>query len=143
MEINVDMETPKFDTQRAKVREYLLEGETITSWKAIELFRCTRLSAVIFSLIHDYDMPVMSKMVYEDDGTRYAKYWLTADPQLKEEIKDFMLRGNKISEASAKEVFGIDNLAVLLNDLHEEGVNVRSEVYKPLCGKRVTRYFIL
>lgn len=137
-----DMETPRFDTQRAKVREYLLEGKTITSWKAIELFRCTRLSAVIYSLIHDYDMPIMSKMVYEDDGTRYAKYWLTADPVLRDEIKDFMLRGNKISEESAREIFGVENLAVLLNDLREDGVNVRSEVYKPLCGKSFTRWFI-
>ncbi len=136
------METPRFYTKIAKVREFLLQGNTITSWRAIELFRCTRLSAVVFNLINDYGMPIESKMVYEDDGVKYAKYWLKAEDSQKEEIKDFMLRGNKVTEESAKEIFGVENFKVLINDLREEGINVRSEVHKPLCGKAITRFYI-
>lgn len=137
------METPRTNTKIAMVRDYLLSGKTLTSWDAIQMFNYTRLAAGVAYLRDNYDMAITSKMVYEDDGVKYAKYWLTADPSLKGEIKDFMLRGNKITEESAKEIFGVENFKVLLNDLREEGVNVRSEVHKPLCGKSVTRYFIL
>lgn len=131
------------ETKIGKVRAYLEAGNTITSWKCIEMFHYTRLSDGIYRLINDYDLPIKSKMVYEDDGVKYAKYWLTCDEALKNEIKDFMLRGNKITAESAKEIFGVENIKVLVNDLREEGINVRSEVHKPLCGKSVTRYFIL
>ena len=74
------MET-KFDTQRAKVRAYLESGKAITSWEAIELFHCTRLSAVIFSLKNDYNMNIFTEMI-SGDGVRYAKYILKADPKI-------------------------------------------------------------
>lgn len=131
------------ETKIGKVRAFLEEGNTITSWQAIQMFAYTRLSDAIYRLINDYGMPIESKMVYEDDGVKYAKYWLKAEDSQKEEIKDFMLRGNKVTEESAKEIFGVENFKVLINDLREEGINVRSEVHKPLCGKSVTRYFIV
>ena len=59
------MET-KFDTQRAKVKAYLESGKSITSWEAIEMFHCTRLSAVIFSLKNDYGMNIVAEMVSGD-----------------------------------------------------------------------------
>ncbi len=36
--------------QMAKIREHLTKHGSITSWKAIELYGCTRLSAKIFDL---------------------------------------------------------------------------------------------
>lgn len=129
-------------TKVGKVRAFLEDGNTITSWYAIHNFDYTRLAAGIKYLIDDYGLPIESKMVYEGDGIKYAKYWLTVDESLKEEIKDFMLRGNKVSEKSAKELFDCDNLKVVVNQLREEGINIREETHRPLCGESFKRYYI-
>lgn len=129
------------DTKIGKVRAFLEEGNTLTSWKAIELFKYTRLSDGIYRLINDYGLPIESKMVYEEDGVKYAKYWLTADPSLKAEIKDFLLRGNRLTEESAKEVFDCDHIKVVINELREEGMNILCETVHPLCGKKFNRYY--
>ena len=131
----------KFETKTAKIKQHLLEGKSITSWEAIHLYQCTRLAAVKKYLEERDDIVIESKMIYED-GTKYARYYLTSDPQLKEEIKDFMLRGNKISEESAKELFDCDCLKVVINELREEGVNIVAEWYRPLCGNPYTRYHV-
>ena len=39
------------------------------------MFGAFRLSAHIYVLKNDYDMPIETEMVYED-GKRYAKYYL-------------------------------------------------------------------
>lgn len=129
------------DTKIGKVRAFLEEGNTLTSWKAIVLFKYTRLSDGIYRLINDYGLPIESKMVYEDDGVKYAKYWLCADPKIKSEIKDFLLRGNRITEESAKEVFECDHIKVVINELREEGMNILCETVHPLCGKKFNRYY--
>ena len=64
-----------FETKTAKIKAYLLAGNEITSWKAIELFACTRLSAVIFNLKNIHGMDIESERIYED-GVNYSKYWL-------------------------------------------------------------------
>ena len=38
------------DTKTNQVKEHLLERGSITSWEAIQLYRATRLSAIIFNL---------------------------------------------------------------------------------------------
>ncbi len=129
------------DTKIGKVRAFLEEGNTLTSWKAIELFKYTRLADGIHRLINDYGLPIESKMVYEDDGVKYAKYWLTADPKIKAEIKDFLLRGNRLTEDSAKEVFECDHIKVVINELREDGMNILCETVHPLCGKKFNRYY--
>ena len=134
------MET-KFDTQRAKVKAYLESGKSITSWDAIEMFHCTRLSAVIFSLKNDYGMNIVAEMV-SGDGVRYAKYFLKADPKLKGEIKDYMMRGNYLTKEVAEQVFECKNLDMVLNELREEGLNIVSKRRKPLCGKEFTIWTI-
>ena len=40
------------------------------------MFGAFRLSAVIYVLKNDYDMDIVTEMVYEDDGKKYAKYYL-------------------------------------------------------------------
>jgi hypothetical protein len=129
------------NTKIGKVRAFLEEGNTITSWEAIKMFNYTRLADGIHRLINDYGLAIESKMVYEDDGVKYAKYWLTADPKIKAEIKDFLLRGNRINEESAKEVFECDHLKVVINELREEGMNILCETVHPLCGKKFNRYY--
>ena len=134
------MEKTSFETKTAKVKHYLEEGNTITSWQAIELFKCTRLSAVIFNLINIHGMPIASERIYEEN-TNYSKYWLTADPALKAEIKDALLRGSSITEETAKEVFDCDHIKVVINELREEGMNILCETVHPLCGKKFNRYY--
>jgi hypothetical protein len=130
------------ETKIGKVRAFLEDGNTLTSWKAIELFKYTRLSDGIYRLINDYGLTIESKMVYEDDGVKYAKYWLCADPKIKAEINDFLLHGNRITEKSAKEVFDCDHIKVVINELREEGMNILCETVHPLCGKKFNRYYL-
>lgn len=129
------------ETKIGKVRAFLEEGNTLTSWKAIELFRCTRLSAVIYALRNDYGMAIADERIYEED-TNYSKYWLTADPATKIAIKDYLLRGKHITEEIAKEHFDCDCLKVVVNELREEGLNLKEERVRPLCGKKFTRYYV-
>lgn len=129
------------ETKIGKVRAFLEEGNTLTSWKAIELFRCTRLSAVIYALRNDYGMAIADERIYEED-TNYSKYWLTADPATKIAIKDYLLRGNHITEEIAKDHFDCDCLKVVVNELREEGLNLKEERVRPLCGKKFTRYYV-
>ena len=128
------------DTKIGKVRAYLEDGNTITSWKAIELFRCTRLSAVIYALRNDYGMAIADKRIYEED-TNYSKYWLTADPATKNAIKDYLLNGKRITEEIAKEHFDCNCVKVVVNELREEGLNIVSAKRTPLCGKSYTIWY--
>jgi hypothetical protein len=64
-------------SQQTKINQvinHLITYGSITSWEAINKYRATRLSGIIFVLIHDRNFPITSKMVYEPDGTRYAVY---------------------------------------------------------------------
>ena len=128
------------DTKIGKVRAFLEEGNTLTSWRAIELFRCTRLSAVIYALRNDYGMAIADKRIYEED-TNYSKYWLTADPATKNAIKDYLLNGKRITEEIAKEHFDCDCIKVVVNELREEGLNIVSAKRTPLCGKSYTVWY--
>ena len=42
------MET--FESKAKKIEKHLIKHKSITSWEAIELYKATRLSAVIFNL---------------------------------------------------------------------------------------------
>ena len=129
------------DTKIGKVRAYLEDGNTLTSWRAIELFHCTRLSAVIYVLRNDYGMAIADKRIYEED-TNYSKYWLTADPATKNAIKDYLLRGNGITEEIAKEHFDCNCVKVIINELREEGLNIAEERVRPICGTSYIVWYI-
>ena len=63
------------DSQNGKIRAWLLEGHEITSWDAIRMFRCTRLSARIMDL-RDEGLDIVSKRRITADGTSIAVYSL-------------------------------------------------------------------
>lgn len=129
------------ETKIGKVRAYLEDGNTITSWDAIKMFGYTRLAAGKKYLEDKYGLSIASKMVYEDDGVKYAKYWLTADPATKIAIKNYLLRGNRITEERAKEHFDCDCIKVVINELREEGLNISEERVRPLCGTSYTIWY--
>tara|TARA_R100000458_G_C8149629_1_gene157762 strand:+ start:295 stop:531 length:237 start_codon:yes stop_codon:yes gene_type:complete len=61
-------------TKKQKILSHLKSGRTITSMEAIDLYRCTRLAAVIHSLKEEgYD--IISKNV-KGTNTNYARYKL-------------------------------------------------------------------
>lgn len=66
----------RMESQRKAIQNWLLAGKTITPIEALNMFGAFRLSAVIYVLKNDYDMNIVTEMVYEDDGKRYAKYYL-------------------------------------------------------------------
>ena len=69
----------RFDSQRARIGAYLSEGHSITPLEALNMFGAFRLSALIYVLKYDYDMDIVTEMVYEEGGKRYAKYYLKKD----------------------------------------------------------------
>ena len=67
-------------TKIDKVANHLVRQKTITSWKAIELYRATRLADIIFKLkCQGWD--IVSTLRFEPDGTRYAVYRLISYPK--------------------------------------------------------------
>jgi len=61
-------------TKKQKILTHLKSGRTITSMEAIDLFRCTRLAAVIYSLKEE-GYSIESKSV-KGTNTNYARYKL-------------------------------------------------------------------
>lgn len=70
----------KHNTYVYQVARWLASGKTITSKQAYDELGCTRLSAVIFRLINEYDMPITKDMVVvKNRNGRFvevAKYYL-------------------------------------------------------------------
>ena len=65
------------------VMMHLQEHGTINSWEAIQLYKATRLSAIIYNLRHNYGMKIINDTVYFKDkyGTKshYDNYILIND----------------------------------------------------------------
>jgi hypothetical protein len=70
-------------TKIEKVKNHLINNGTITSWEAIQLYRATRLSAIIYDLRYRYDMNIktIKKQGTTEDGDKYpyAEYVLMED----------------------------------------------------------------
>jgi hypothetical protein len=64
----------KTDSQNALIRGWLLNGYSITTLEALNMFGCFRLSARIANL-KDQGLPVVSEMVLVNDK-RVARYYL-------------------------------------------------------------------
>jgi hypothetical protein len=64
------------ESQRRSIQTWLLNGHSLTPIEALNMFGAFRLSAVIYVLKNDYDMPIETEIVYEEGGKRYAKYYL-------------------------------------------------------------------
>lgn len=66
------------DTQRSIIRNYLLEGNTITPMEALKLCGCFRLSSVIHRLRHEEGYPILMDQPEAGDKP-YARYWIDKD----------------------------------------------------------------
>lgn len=66
----------KKDTKTRRILQHLIDKESISSMEAFELYRATRLSAIIFALKHSYGIEIETVEKNAKDGTRYAEYRL-------------------------------------------------------------------
>lgn len=55
-----------------QVEEHLKKHGSITSWEAIQNYKATRLSAIIFNLRKKYDIDTI--MMETSEGIKYGKY---------------------------------------------------------------------
>ena len=64
------------NTKVKKVLEYLKAGNRITDMKAVELCQSYRLSSIIYTLRHDYELNIQDRWITPESGNRYKEYWL-------------------------------------------------------------------
>lgn len=57
-------------THRDRIKQYLFDNKSITSWEAIKEFGITRLSAVIYDLRYKEGLNIETK--YESSKNRYG-----------------------------------------------------------------------
>lgn len=130
----------KYETHIQNVKNHLNNGNTITSWEAIQMYHCTRLSAVIYSLKDRHDMIIISEMVIGEDGVRFAQYHQVANSKTKNEIKDYLMGGNSITSSIALTKFGCDHLRVVVRDLQNEGMKISYKLEDDSKGGRIRVY---
>jgi hypothetical protein len=63
------------ETQCNQVHRHLAAGRTLTTWQAINLFRCTRLAARIAEL-KERGVKIKTRMLTLRTGVRIAQYSL-------------------------------------------------------------------
>ena len=64
----------KRETQRAKVKRWLLNDKTLTPIEALEMFGCFRLAAIVHNLRDEDNMNIHTELVTNKYGTKYARY---------------------------------------------------------------------
>ena len=62
-------------TQQEHILKYLLKNKSITSWKAIQKFRITRLSAIIFKLKYNFNIECKDTKVGKIHFTTYTLHY--------------------------------------------------------------------
>jgi len=73
--------TNTFESKTKQVLNHLQKHGTITSWEAINLYRATRLSAIIF-ILKERGWSITTQMVFEEK-TRYGIYHFGGKDTLK------------------------------------------------------------
>ena len=68
------------DSKINLVAKHLISKKKITSWEAIERYHATRLADIIFTLKSE-GWNIVTNMVKEDSGVRYAVYRLMSVPR--------------------------------------------------------------
>lgn len=72
--------TETFESKTKMILDHLQYHKKITSWEAIQLFKATRLAAVIH-VLKERGHSIETQMVYENK-TRYAVYHYAGQNQL-------------------------------------------------------------
>lgn len=64
------------ETQKAQIRQYLLDGNKITPLEALRMFGSLRLAAIIFTL-RDEGMDIVTERIKVGKGKMVAQYSLS------------------------------------------------------------------
>ena len=65
------------ETKIKTIKDYLEAGNYVDDAKAVDLCRSYRLSAIIYTLRHDYNMNIQDRWrENQDTVTRYKEYYL-------------------------------------------------------------------
>ena len=73
--MNDNLNVPECASQNDKIRAWLLDGRSITSWQAIMMFGCTRLAARVHD-IREKGLDVKVRKKITPNGTCVAEYYL-------------------------------------------------------------------
>ena len=73
--MNINENRESSESQNAKIRAWLEDGNTLTQLQALKLFGCFRLASRIHDL-RDRGLNIIKQMVTGDNGKRYAQYQL-------------------------------------------------------------------
>ena len=73
--MNDNLNVPECASQNAKIRAWLMDGRSITSWDAIMMFGCTRLSARVWDL-RDQGLDIKVRKKITAKGSYVAEYYL-------------------------------------------------------------------
>lgn len=66
----------KTESQKQRIKQWLLSGKPITPIMALQMFDCFRLASVIHRLKHQDNLPIKTELVHNDNGNSYAKYYI-------------------------------------------------------------------
>ena len=75
MEKDYQWNPDEFASQKAMIRAHLLDGKSITQLDALRLYRCLRLSAVIFRLRKE-GLPIEMERLQVSPKKRVARYFI-------------------------------------------------------------------
>ena len=84
----------KKQTKYDAIKQHLLDGNTISSIEAIKLFKATRLSAIIYTMIHRDKIDIESTTEVSSEGARYSRYWVS---------KEWLEREKEVDNATTQE----------------------------------------
>lgn len=75
MKTNINDNAKSSQVQKEAILNYMMEGHSITPLEALEKFKCFRLGARIWELIHKDGYLIYKEMVKDPvTGKRYAQY---------------------------------------------------------------------
>lgn len=77
-------------TKKSQVLNYLQNHKKITSWEAIQMFKATRLSAIIYELKKEYNIETVMQDGMTDEGRayQYAVYCYLGQKNFEKLYKD-------------------------------------------------------
>lgn len=58
------------------IRQHLLSGKSLTQLEATLQFGYLRLGALVFDMRHNQNIPVVTELIEQPDGSKYAKYYI-------------------------------------------------------------------
>jgi hypothetical protein len=66
----------EFASQKKLIRAHLLSGKHITQLEALKLYSCLRLSAIIFDLRNDDNLPIVMEKIQVAPRKRVGDYYI-------------------------------------------------------------------